>query len=367
MIMEKKYDYLIVGSGLFGSVCAFLLREKGYKVLVIDRRGHIGGNIYTELKEGIQVHKYGAHIFHTNKKEIWEFINRFDEFEQFQNEPIANYNGELYNLPFNMHTFYQIYGIRSINELEKNIQKWNKKICNPKNLEEYAIKSLGKKIYKKLIKGYTEKQWGKPCRELPTSILGRLPIRKSWDNNYFNDKYQGIPEHGYTHIIEKMLDGVDVMLNTEFNIKKDYNKFGKIIYCGSIDELLNYNLGILDYRSLNFIEKKTHESIGVPVMNFTSDKEKFTRIIEHKRFLKKTKENTNNILTYEYPEHWTPSKERYYPIINDRNQDLYQRYITLLKNEYPNIIPGGRLGLYEYLNMDEIVEKAFRLIEFLNC
>jgi UDP-galactopyranose mutase len=360
--MCTKYDYLIVGSGLFGSTCAFLLKNKGYKVLVIDKRNHIGGNIYTELKDNIHIHKYGPHIFHTNKKEVWDFVNKFDNFEQFQNEPIANFNGELYNLPFNMHTFYQVYGIKTIEELEKHIDIWDKEINEPKNLEEFAIKKLGKEIYQKLVKEYTEKQWGISCDKLPCEILGRLPIRKEWNNNYFNDLYQGIPEHGYTHIIEKMLSGVDVILNREFDIKNDYNNFNKIIYCGSLDELFNYSIGTLEYRSLNFVEEKTQKSIGIPVMNFTSNKEGYTRIIEHKRFLKKTKDNIDNIITYEYPEQWTPLKERYYPVSNKTNIDLYQKYFTLLKDKYPNIIPGGRLGLYEYLNMDKIIEKAFELI-----
>jgi UDP-galactopyranose mutase len=358
----NKYDYLIVGAGLFGSVCAFLLKNKGYKVLVIDKRKHIGGNVYTELKNDIYIHKYGPHIFHTNKKEIWDFVNQFDNFEQFQLEPIANYNGELYNLPFNMNTFYQIYGVKTIEELEKLITKWDKNIKEPKNLEEYAIKRLGKKVYKKLVKEYTEKQWGRSCDKLPYSILGRLPIRKEYNNNYFDDLYQGIPENGYTHIIEKMLYGVDVILNREFNIEDDYKNFDKIIYCGALDELLNYSIGVLEYRSLKFVEEETNKSIGMPVMNFTSKKFGYTRIIEHKRFLKKTKDNTYNILTYEYPDKWTPSKERYYPITNNVNIDLYKRYLTLLKEKYPNIIPGGRLGLYEYLNMDEIIDRAIKLI-----
>lgn len=365
MDKDRKCDYLIVGAGLFGSVCAFLLKNKGYNVLVIDKRNHIGGNVYTEFKKDIHIHKYGPHIFHTNKKEIWDFINQFDNFEQFQYEPIANFKGELYNLPFNMHTFHQIYGIKTIEELEKHITKWDNKIKEPKNLEEFAIKRLGKKVYKKLVKGYTEKQWGKSCKELPHSILGRLPIRKEYNNNYFNDLYQGIPEHGYTHIIENLLKGIDVILNREFDIKEDYKNFDKIIYCGALDELLNYSIGILEYRSLNFVEEETQKSIGIPVMNFTSDNVEYTRIIEHKRFLKKTKDNIYNILTYEYPDKWTPSKERYYPILNDVNIDLYKRYLTLLKDKYPNIIPGGRLGLYEYLNMDEIIEKAFELIDGL--
>lgn len=213
-----------------------------------------------------------------------------------------------------------------------------------------------------MVKEYTEKQWGKPCNELPCDILGRLPIRKEWNNNYFNDLYQGIPEHGYTYIIEKLLSGIDVILNREFDVEKDYKYFDKIIYCGAIDELLDYKIGVLEYRSLKFVEKETEKSIGVPVMNFTSKEVGYTRIIEHKRFLKHTKDNTNNILTYEYPEQWIPSKERYYPISNDYNLELYQKYLLLLKCEYPNIIPGGRLGLYEYLNMDKIIERAINLI-----
>ena len=362
MFNENKYDYLIVGAGLFGAVCAYRLKQMNKKVLVIDKRNHIGGNIFTEKKGcGIHVHKYGAHIFHTNNKEVWDFITQFANFQQYQNEPIANYNNEYFNLPFNMHTFYQVYGIKTIDELEKYMEKWNKTIEEPKNVEEVAIKYVGKKLYKKLIKGYTEKQWGCKCSDLPTDILKRIPIRKEWNNNYFNDKYQGIPENGYTEIVEKLLDGVDVVLNEAFSIEKHYDLAEKIIYCGSIDSLLLYDLGVLDFRSLRFVEVDGEPSTGVPVMNFTSSKVPYTRIINHKMFLKETKNINTTILTYEYPEKFTLFNERYYPINDDINNKLYLDYVNLLKNTYPKIIPGGRLGLYKYLDMDKTIENALNM------
>lgn len=362
MYNTNKYDYLIVGAGLFGAVCAYRLKQMNKKVLVIDKRSHIGGNIYTEkTKSGIHVHRYGAHIFHTNNAKVWDFINQFDVFQQFQNEPIANYNGKLYNLPFNMHTFYQIYGIKNIEELENYMKKWDKSVNEPKNVKEVAIKYVGKKMYRKLIKGYTEKQWGCKCTELPPDILKRIPIRKEWNNNYFNDKYQGIPENGYTNIIEKLLEGVDILLNTSFDIDRHYDTAEKIIFCGSIDTLFSYELGVLEYRSLKFIEEYSEKSTGAPVINFTSTKIPYTRIINHKMFLKETKDLNETILTYEYPQKFNILNERYYPINNEKNNKLYLDYIELLKNKYPKIIPGGRLGLYKYLDMDKTIELALNV------
>lgn len=362
MCSNIKYDYLIVGAGLFGAVCAYRLKQMNKKVLVIDKRCHIGGNIYTEKTPGgIFVHKYGAHIFHTNNKDVWNFVTNFINLQQYQNEPIANYNNEYYNLPFNMHTFYQIYGIKSVSELEKYMEKWDKSIDNPKNVEEVAIKYVGKKLYKKLIKGYTEKQWGAKCSELPPDILKRIPVRKEWNNNYFNDKYQGIPENGYTELIEILLNDVDVLLNENFDINRHYNLADKIIYCGSIDSIFSYELGALDYRSLKFIEKYSDTSSGVPVMNFTSSKVPYTRIINHKMFLKGTKDKKETILTFEYPEKFNMLNERYYPINNERNNVLYLKYVDLLKEKYPKIIPGGRLGLYKYLDMDKTIELALNM------
>jgi UDP-galactopyranose mutase len=364
--MLNKYDFLIVGSGLFGSVCAYELNKKGYKVLVIEKRNHIGGNVYTEQFNDIHIHKYGAHIFHTNKKEVWDYVNNFGLFQPFQNEPIANYNGELYNLPFNMHTFYQLYGIKTIDELECKMEEWNKYVEVPKNLKELAIKTIGNIAYEKLVKHYTEKQWGESCDNLSPDILGRIPVRKEWNNNYFNDKYQGIPENGYTNIISNMLKGIKVILNEEFDINKHYNIANKIIFCGSIDSLFNYELGVLEYRSLKFKEHYNKKSIGIPVMNFTSNNEEYTRIIDHKMFLLTTKNSDNTVLTYEYPIKWTTENERYYPIPSDKNLKLYTDYNKLLQEKYPNIIPGGRLGLYKYFNMDNIIESALSLTNKIN-
>jgi UDP-galactopyranose mutase len=354
-----KYDYIIVGAGLFGATCAYLLSDK--KVLVIDKRDHIGGNVYTELNNGIHIHKYGAHIFHTSDKQIWEFVNSFVEFEQFQNSPIANYNGKLYNLPINMHTFYQLYGIKDVTTIKKRLQYWDKQIKCPTNLEEYAIKTIGKKGYETLIKGYTEKQWGTTCDNLPIDIIKRIPTRPYWDNNYYDDKYQGIPVDGYTTMIEKMLTNADLLLNTTFDIDEHYNIGDKIIYCGSVDELFDYSLGKLPYRSLQFIEQLDNIGIGVPVMNFTSADVPYTRIIDHKMFLRSTKQLQPSILTYEYP---ITEGEPYYPIITQENMMLYAQYVDMLK-QYPKIVLGGRLGLYKYIDMDDTIELAMNLCNYI--
>ena len=355
----KKYDYLIVGAGLFGAICAYRLKNK-YKVLLIDQRPHIGGNIYTSKHNNIIVHKYGAHIFHTSNKRVWDFINKFSSFEQFQNSPLANYNGKIYNLPFNLHTFNQVYGITTIDELNTHMSMWASKFTNPTNLEEYAIKNVGEKAYKILVKGYTEKQWGKKCKDLPIETIKRIPIRKEWNNNYFDDIYQGIPLEGYTPIVEQLISGVDLILCEKFNPSTHLQLAKKIIYCGSVDELMNYEFGPLPYRSLVFDEVEG-ESIYTPVMNFTSNKVPYTRIIDHKLFLKSTKNINPSILTYEYPSNFYEGCERHYPIRTTENINLYNKYVNSIKKAYPSIILGGRLGLYQYLNMDQVIELALNV------
>ena len=359
--MCKTYDYMIVGAGLFGATCAYLLSDK--KVLVIDKRNHIGGNVYTELNNNIHVHKYGAHIFHTSNKYIWDFVNRFVYFQPYTHQVIANYNGRLYNLPINMNTFYQLYGISDVDELKMHINNWDKQIQNPTNIEEYAIKTIGKTGYETLVKGYTEKQWGTTCDNLPIDIIKRIPVRTNWDNNYFDDLYQGIPVDGYTPMIQKMLSNADVMLNTSFNIKEHYNIADKIIYCGSIDALFDYSLGKLPYRSLQFIEQQSNIILDAPVMNFTSADVPYTRIIDHKMFMRSTKQLQPSILTYEYPYPITEG-EPYYPIITQENMMLYAQYVDMLK-QYPKIVLGGRLGLYKYIDMDDTIELAMNLCNYI--
>lgn len=353
------YDYMIVGAGLFGATCAYLLSDK--KVLVIDKRNHIGGNVYTEVNNNICVHKYGAHIFHTSNKHIWDFVNRFVYFQPYTHQVIANYNGDIYNLPINMNTFYQLYGISDVDELKMHIDNWDKQIQNPTNIEDYAIKMIGKKGYETLIKGYTEKQWNASCDKLPIDIIKRIPIRTSWDNNYFDDLYQGIPVDGYTPMIQKMFYNADVMLNTSFNIKEHYNIADKIIYCGSVDELFDYVLGKIPYRSLQFIEQQSNINLDAPVVNFTSPDVPYTRIIDHKLFLQSTNSIQQSILTYEYP---ITEGEPYYPIITQENMMLYAQYVDMLK-QYPKIILGGRLGLYKYIDMDDTIELAMTLCNYI--
>ncbi len=362
----KYFDYLIVGSGLFGSTCAYLLKQKGYSVLVIEKRDHIGGNIYTENIDDINVHKYGAHIFHTSNEKVWEFMNKFAKFNNFINSPIANYHGEFYHLPFNMNTFVELWpDVKTKEDAIRHIEEEKKQfnIIEPKNLEEQAISLVGITIYQKLVKEYTEKQWGKPCTELPSFIIKRLPVRYTFDNNYFDDKYQGIPIGGYTQIIEKMLDGIEVRTSTNFLEHREELEVlaDKIIYTGPIDEYFDYCYGQLEYRSLKFIEKKLNiESYqGNAVMNYTSHDVPYTRIIEHKFFEFDTQPNT--IISEEYPDDWELGKERYYTVNDDKNNNLYQKYLELSKN-YPNIIFGGRLGSYKYFDMDDTIEAAFKLI-----
>lgn len=357
----KKYDYLIVGAGLFGSVFANEAKKKGKKCLVIDKRNHIGGNIYCEEIEGINVHKYGAHIFHTNNKEVWDYVNNLVEFNRYTNSPVANYKGELYNLPFNMNTFYGLWKVKTPKEAMKKIeeQKREANIQEPQNLEEQAISLVGKDIYEKLIKGYTEKQWGKKATELPAFIIKRLPVRFTFDNNYFNDRYQGIPIGGYNKVTEKLLEGVDVKLSIDFfKEREELEKLAdKIVFTGMIDEFYNYKFGTLEYRSLKFeneiLNEKNHQ--GNAVINYTEYEIPYTRIIEHKHFENGNQEKT--VLTKEYPATWNKGDEPYYPINNEENNSIYIKYKELADNE-SNIIFGGRLAEYKYYDMHNVIESA---------
>lgn len=357
----KEYDYLIVGAGLYGSIFAYEMSKKGKICLVIDKRNHIGGNIYTEEMEGINVHKYGAHIFHTSNKEVWEYINQFCEFNNYINSPIANYKGEIYNLPFNMNTFNKLWGVRTPKEAQKKIEEQKKefRIVEPKNLEEQAISLIGKDIYEKLIKGYTEKQWGRDAKELPSFIIKRLPVRFTYDNNYFNDRYQGIPIGGYTKIIEKMLEGIEVRLNSNFFDKREEyeNIANKIVFTGMIDEYYNYCFGKLEYRSLRFeTEVLAEENYqGNAVVNYTEREIPYTRIIEHKHFEYGQQEKT--VITREYPSEWKEGDEPYYPVNNEKNNELYLKYKELADKE-EKVIFGGRLGEYKYYDMDKVTEKV---------
>lgn len=359
-----KYDYVIVGAGLYGSICAYELNKAGYKVLVIDKRNHIGGNIYTEKVNDINVHKYGAHIFHTSNKEIWDYINQFAEFNNYINSPIANYKGEIYNLPFNMNTFSKIWdNVITPKDAKEHIVK-EKYIGEITNLEEQAKSLVGTTIYEKLVKEYTEKQWGKECKDLPPFIIKRLPVRFTYNNNYFNDKYQGIPIGGYTQIIEKLLEGIDIILNENYLDNKDKYKNNKIIYTGPIDEYYDYCYGKLEYRSLRFEEELllTDNYQGNAVVNYTSNDVPYTRIIEHKHF-----ENTEcdwTIITKEYPVSIEKGKDPYYPINNDKNNELYNKYKELADKD-DKVIFGGRLGSYKYYDMDKTIEQALLLVNKL--
>ena len=365
--MSKQYDYLIVGAGLYGAIFAEGLTRAGKSVLVIDKRDHIAGNIYTEQVAGINVHKYGAHIFHTNKKEVWEYINRFTEFNRFTNSPVANFKGEIYSLPFNMYTFNKMWGVITPKEAEDVIrqQRVSANITTPKNLEEQAISLVGTDIYEKLIKSYTEKQWGRPCNELPSFIIKRLPVRLTYDNNYFNAFYQGIPIGGYTKIIENMLKGVEVRLNTNyFDCKSELDATcEKIVYTGPIDEYFNYKLGALQYRSVRFETETldTNNFQGNAVVNYTDDKTPYTRIIEHKwfEFGKDAFGNdiSKTVISREYSTEWKLGDEPYYPVNDEANTKLYEEYKALAINE-KNVIFGGRLGEYKYYDMDAVIEAA---------
>lgn len=367
------YDYLVVGAGLFGSIFAYEANKKGRKVLVIDKRNHIAGNIYTENVDGINVHKYGAHIFHTSDIKIWEYINEFAEFNRYTNSPIAIYKDEVYNLPFNMNTFAQMWGVKTPKEAKEKIEEQVREanITEPRNLEEQAISMVGKDIYERLIKGYTAKQWGRSCSKLPAFIIKRLPVRFVYDNNYFNDSYQGIPIGGYTQIVEKMLDGIEVKLNEDFFAKREeYEKIAnKIVFTGMIDEYYDYKYGELEYRSLEFEEEELDidNYQGNAVVNYTEYEIPYTRIIEHKHFeflSQGAQEGIINktIITREYPQTWSRGDEPYYPINNEKNNKLYKKYKALAHKE-DKVIFGGRLGMYKYFDMDKDIEESLKLVE----
>ena len=371
-----KYDYLIVGSGLFGSIFAYEANKKGKKCLVIDKRPHIAGNIYTEELHGINVHKYGAHIFHTSNQEVWDYINQFATFNRYTNSPVARYKDELYNLPFNMNTFNKLWGVVTPEEAKAKIEEEKKEagITEPQNLEEQAISLVGKTIYEKLIKGYTQKQWGRPCTELPSFIIKRLPVRFIYDNNYFNNLYQGIPVGGYTKIIEKMLEGIEVRLNCDYFEHKDEleNIAEKIVFTGPIDQYYDYKYGELEYRSVRFetevLDEENHQ--GNAVVNYTDYEVPYTRIIEHKHFEYgaslgreaegEAKEKT--IISKEYSDTWVQGKEPYYPVNNEKNNNLYKQYEELAKTDN-KVIFGGRLGQYKYYDMDKVILSALDCVK----
>ncbi|MBQ8232042.1 MAG: UDP-galactopyranose mutase [Lachnospiraceae bacterium] len=369
----KRYDYLIVGTGLFGSVFAYEMKKAGKECLVIDKRDHIAGNIYTKEQDGIQVHKFGAHIFHTSDKKIWDYVNQFAEFNNYINSPVAVYKDELYNMPFNMNTFSKMWGIRTPAEAKAIIeqQKKESKVEDPRNLEEQALSLVGRDVYEKLVKGYTEKQWGRDCAELPSFIIKRLPVRFTYDNNYFTDRYQGIPMGGYTRIIEKLLDGITVRLGITY---KDFlaeneargpeaDVFDKVLYTGMIDEYFDYCLGELQYRSLRFEEETLADCDnyqGNAVVNYTERQVPYTRIIEHKHFEFGTQPAT--VITREYPAEWHKGDEPYYPINDERNTTLYGKYQELAAGE-KNVLFGGRLGQYKYYDMDKVIAAALNMAE----
>ena len=359
----EKYDLLIVGSGLFGATCAYEAVSLGKRVLVLEKRDHIGGNIYTEKVEGIDVHRYGAHIFHTTDKKIWEFINKFSEFNSFVNSPIANYKGEIYNLPFNMNTFSKMFGVATPDEAKAVLEKQRAEISGePQNLEEQAISLVGRDVYTKLIKGYTEKQWNRDCKELPAFIIKRLPVRFTYDNNYFNDRFQGIPTLGYTAIIERMLKGAEVRTGVNFlDDKEAYLSLAKqCIYTGPIDEYFGYEFGKLEYRSLRFeteiLQEENHQ--GVAVVNYTEREIPYTRVIEHKHF--NYVETPKTVITKEYPTDWREGLEPYYPVNNEKNNELYKVYAECARKE--KVLFGGRLAQYKYFDMDDTIAAAFELM-----
>lgn len=365
------YDYLIVGAGLFGAVFAHEAKKAGKTVLVIDKRPNIAGNVYTEKTEGINVHKYGAHIFHTNNKRVWEYVQQFAEFNRFTNSPVANYKGELYSLPFNMYTFNKMWGCVTPDEALKKIEEQRQEIqSEPKNLEEQAISLVGRDIYEKLIKGYTEKQWGRDCKELPPFIIKRLPVRLTFDNNYFNALYQGIPVGGYTKMVENMLDGVEVRLNEDYlKNKSKYDSIAnKIVYTGAIDAYFNYSLGNLEYRSVRFENELLDQPNfqGNAAVNYTDRKTPWTRIIEHKWFEFGKDENGNDIpktiISREFSSEWKPGDEPYYPVNDEKNSKLYLDYKKLSENE-SKVIFGGRLGEYKYYDMDQVIDAALKISE----
>ena len=365
-LVMKKYDYLIVGSGLFGSVFAHEATKRGKKCLVIEKRNHLGGNVYCDNIEGINVHKYGAHIFHTNDKKIWDYVNSFVEFNRYTNSPIANYKGELYNLPFNMNTFYQLWKVKTPTEAKEKIKSQIKEIDikKPKNLEEQALSLVGKDIYHKLIKGYTEKQWGRKAIDLPAFIIKRLPVRFTYDNNYFNDNYQGIPKGGYNILINKLLEGVETKLEIDFfdNREKWFELADKIVYTGKIDQFYNYKYGNLNYRSLFFENERLQEENfqGNAVVNYTDKETPYTRIIEHKHF--EFGKQSHTVITKEYPREWEEGMEPYYPVNDKTNAIIYEKYRKNTKKE-ENVIFGGRLAEYKYYDMHQVIASALKTIK----
>ncbi len=368
---RKMYDYLVVGSGLFGAIFAHEAKEAGKSVLVIDKRGNIAGNVYTEDVEGIHVHKYGAHIFHTNNTEVWEYVQKFATFNRFTNSPVANYKGELYSMPFNMYTFNKMWGVVTPEEAQAKIDSQRKEITGePKNLEEQAISLVGRDIYEKLVKGYTEKQWGRDCKDLPAFIIKRLPVRLTFDNNYFNALYQGIPMGGYTKMIANMLEGIEVRLNEDYLAKKDeYDAMAKkVIYTGPIDAYFNYSLGNLEYRSVRFETEllDTPNYQGNAAVNYTDRETPYTRIIEHKWFEFGKDDNGNDIpktvISKEYSSEWKPGDEPYYPVNDEKNGALYAKYKELADQE-SKVVFGGRLGEYKYYDMDATVASALACVK----
>ena len=363
------YDFLIVGSGLFGAVSACELMKQGKKCLVIDKRSHIGGNVYTEIVKDINVHKYGAHIFHTSNKRVWDFVNSFVEFNRYTNSPVANYKGKLYNLPFNMNTFYQRWGVTTPEQAAKRIEEQRAKagIVHPKNLEEQAISLVGEDIYRILVKEYTEKQWGRKATDLPAFIIKRLPVRFTFDNNYFNDKYQGIPIGGYTALIEKMLEGVEVRLNADYFTDKEYydTLADKVIYTGEIDRYFDYCFGHLEYRTVRF-ETEVLEGVtnyqGNAVVNYTDADTPYTRIIEHKHF--EFSQQPDTVISKEYSTEWKPGDEPYYPVNDEKNSELYKRYKSLADAQ-TKMLFGGRLAEYRYYDMHQVIENALNLADKL--
>lgn len=362
----KKYDFLIVGAGLYGAVFAHEAEKREKTCLVIDKRSHIAGNIYTEDVDGIAVHKYGAHIFHTSNKKVWEYVQQFAEFNHYINSPIAVYKDELYNLPFNMNTFSKMWGIRTPAEAKEKIQEQiaELNITEPKNLEEQALSLVGTDVYKKLVKGYTEKQWGRDCKELPAFIIRRLPLRFVYDNNYFNDPYQGIPKGGYTRMVANMLGNTEVLLNTDYYaFIKDHEGIAETtVFTGMIDEFFDYKLGVLEYRSVRFEEEKLDidNYQGNAVVNYTEREVPYTRIIEHKHF--DFGKQPTTVISREYPSEWKKGDEPYYPINNERNNSLYAEYKELAEQQ-KNVIFGGRLGAYKYYDMDKVIEAALEKAE----
>ena len=364
--LENKYDYLIVGAGFFGAISAHELTKKGYKVLVIEKRDHIGGNCYTKNVEGINVHVYGPHIFHTSNEKVWNWINQFVKFNNFTYRPVANYNGEIYSLPFNMWTFSKLWNVTHPDQAEMRIRQQSKHIGEPTNLEEQAIKLVGVDVYEKLIKGYTEKQWRKPCNQLPKEIIKRLPVRFNYDNNYFNDKYQGIPIGGYTQIFEKLLEGIDVRLDYDYFTREFDFEYDTVIYTGPVDTFYKYKFGDLEYKTTRFehhiLDDRNYQ--GTAVMNYTDSKSSHTRVIEHKHF--ENTESDKTYLTWEYPTEYKPEQtEPMYPVNDLENNTKYLRYKELADKE-KNVIFGGRLAEYKYYDMHQVIDSALNFVDKIN-